>query len=73
MWLYGFQAFDRADSITESPSRLLVGFAKGQLLEFDILAGKLLRTLDDVHPPGAAVLHVRFVNDYDTKFHLIVS
>jgi hypothetical protein len=53
------QAFDRADSITESPSRLLVGFAKGQLLEFDILAGKLLRILDDVHPPGSAVLHVR--------------
>lgn len=54
-----FQAFDRADSVTESPSRLLVGFAKGQLLEFDILAGKLIRTLDDVHPPGSAVLHVR--------------
>lgn len=41
-----------------------MGFSKGQLLEFDIVAGKLLRTLDEVHPPGSAVLHVRFTDDH---------
>nr|CAD7425885.1 unnamed protein product [Timema monikensis] len=46
-------------SFNHDCSRLLVGFAKGHILMFDITNGKLLRTLTDVHPPGTAVLHVK--------------
>ena len=56
-------AFDRSDTVSEGPSRLLVGFAKGHLLEYDVTNGTLLRTLDDAHPLGSAVLHVRFTDD----------
>lgn len=44
-------------------SRLLVGFAKGHLIEFDIQTGKLLRTLDEAHPLGSAIVHCRFTDD----------
>jgi len=44
-------------------SRLLVGFAKGQLVEFDVMAGKMVQTLTDAHPPGSAVIHVRYTDD----------
>ncbi len=45
-------------------TRLLVGFAKGQLAEFDVAnTGKLLQRLDDAHPIGAAVTHARFTDD----------
>ena len=40
-------------------SRLLVGNARGHILEYDMKDGKLLRTLNDVHPPEAAVLHLK--------------
>ncbi|XP_049808749.1 vacuolar protein sorting-associated protein 8 homolog [Schistocerca nitens] len=43
-------------------SRLLVGFARGLILMYDILNGKLLRTMADAHPPGTAVLHVKFTD-----------
>nr|CAD7256761.1 unnamed protein product [Timema shepardi] len=49
-------------SFNHDCSRLLVGFAKGHILMFDITNGKLLRTLTDVHPPGTAVLHVKFTD-----------
>ena len=45
-------------------SRLLVGFARGQVAEFEVVAtGKMLQTLGEAHPPGSAVTHVRFTDD----------
>ena len=46
------------------PSRLLVGFAKGHVVEYDMTTGKILRTLEDAHPLGSAVTHVRFTDDH---------
>ncbi|CAD6242413.1 GSCOCG00009489001-RA-CDS [Cotesia congregata] len=43
-------------------SRLLAGFARGHILMIDSSAGKVLRVLTEVHPPGTAVLHVKFTD-----------
>lgn len=43
-------------------SRLLVGYAKGQITMWDLTNGKLLRTISDAHPLGQAVLHVKFTD-----------
>ncbi|XP_024940795.1 vacuolar protein sorting-associated protein 8 homolog isoform X2 [Cephus cinctus] len=43
-------------------SRLLAGFARGHILMIDSVNGKVLRTLTEVHPPGTAVLHVKFTD-----------
>ncbi|XP_077969847.1 vacuolar protein sorting-associated protein 8 homolog [Styela clava] len=43
--------------------RLLVGYARGQILMYDVKSGKLLRTITDAHPPGSSVLHVKFTDD----------
>lgn len=42
-------------------SRLLAGFARGLILMYDVVNGKLLRTMNDTHPPGTAVLHVKVI------------
>ena len=44
-------------------TRLLVGFARGQITMWNLTNGKLLRTVTDAHPPGMAILHVRFTDD----------
>nr|XP_054917170.1 vacuolar protein sorting-associated protein 8 homolog isoform X3 [Dermacentor andersoni] len=44
-------------------SRLLCGYAKGQLTMWDLTNGKLLRTIADIHPPQMAILHVKFTDD----------
>lgn len=44
-------------------TRLLCGFAKGQITMWDLTNGKLLRTVTDAHPPGSAVLHLKFTDD----------
>ncbi|XP_076368429.1 vacuolar protein sorting 8 isoform X2 [Tachypleus tridentatus] len=44
-------------------SRLLCGYARGQLTMWDLANGKLLRTITDVHPLQTAVLHVKFTDD----------
>uniref|UniRef100_H2ZCD2 Vacuolar protein sorting-associated protein 8 central domain-containing protein n=1 Tax=Ciona savignyi TaxID=51511 RepID=H2ZCD2_CIOSA len=44
-------------------TRLLVGYAKGEILMYDVTNGKLLRTITDAHPPGTAVLHIKFTDD----------
>lgn len=44
-------------------SRILVGYAKGQMTMWDLTNGKLLRTITDAHPQGQAVLHVRFTDN----------
>ena len=33
-------------------NRLLVGYARGQILMWDPIQGKLLRTINDAHPAG---------------------
>ncbi|XP_034079092.1 vacuolar protein sorting-associated protein 8 homolog isoform X4 [Gymnodraco acuticeps] len=50
-------------SVNHDCSRLLCGFAKGQITMWDLASGKLLRTITDAHPPGTAVLHVKFTDD----------
>ncbi|XP_077438362.1 vacuolar protein sorting-associated protein 8 homolog isoform X2 [Vanacampus margaritifer] len=50
-------------SINNDCSRLLCGFAKGQITMWDLANGKLLRTITDAHPPGTAILHVKFTDD----------
>ncbi|XP_061914990.1 vacuolar protein sorting-associated protein 8 homolog isoform X3 [Entelurus aequoreus] len=50
-------------SINNDCSRLLCGFAKGQITMWDLANGKLLRTITDAHPPGTAILHVKFTAD----------
>ncbi|XP_042188283.1 vacuolar protein sorting-associated protein 8 homolog [Callorhinchus milii] len=41
-------------------TRLLCGFARGQIIVWDSGTGKLLRTITDAHPPGSAVLSIKF-------------
>ncbi|CAG0889037.1 unnamed protein product [Cyprideis torosa] len=43
-------------------TRLLVGHVKGVLRMFDVISGKLLRTIVDAHLPGTAVIHVKFTD-----------
>ncbi|XP_056291216.1 vacuolar protein sorting-associated protein 8 homolog isoform X2 [Pseudoliparis swirei] len=50
-------------SINHDCSRMLCGFAKGQITMWDLASGKLLRTITDAHPPGTAILHVKFTED----------
>uniref|UniRef100_A0A4W3J0L1 Uncharacterized protein n=1 Tax=Callorhinchus milii TaxID=7868 RepID=A0A4W3J0L1_CALMI len=42
-------------------TRLLCGFAKGQIIVWDSGTGKLLRTITDAHPPGSAVLSIKLL------------
>ncbi|XP_078459941.1 vacuolar protein sorting-associated protein 8 homolog [Lampetra planeri] len=49
--------------INRDCTRLLCGFAKGQITMWDLTNGKLLRTITDAHPPGTAVLHIKFTDD----------
>uniref|UniRef100_A0A4W4F5Q8 RING-type domain-containing protein n=1 Tax=Electrophorus electricus TaxID=8005 RepID=A0A4W4F5Q8_ELEEL len=49
-------------SINRDCTRLLCGFAKGQITMWDLANGKLLRTITDAHPPGTAILHVEFTD-----------
>ncbi|XP_034537762.1 vacuolar protein sorting-associated protein 8 homolog [Notolabrus celidotus] len=50
-------------TINHDCSRLLCGFARGQITMWDLANGKLLRTINDAHPPGTAILHVKFTDD----------
>ncbi|ESO05633.1 hypothetical protein HELRODRAFT_111117 [Helobdella robusta] len=47
-------------------TRLLSGFARGQIMMWDLTNGKLLRTVLDAHPPGTAILHIKFTDDRTT-------
>ncbi|XP_059149378.1 vacuolar protein sorting-associated protein 8 homolog [Physella acuta] len=51
-------------SFNRDCSRLLCGFARGQLTMWDLTSGKLLRTIVDAHPPGTAILHVKFTDSF---------
>ncbi|XP_060097988.1 vacuolar protein sorting-associated protein 8 homolog isoform X3 [Heteronotia binoei] len=50
-------------SINNDCSRLLCGFAKGEITMWDLASGKLLRSITDAHPPGTAILHIKFTDD----------
>ena len=49
-------------------ARLLAGFARGQLMEFDIVTGRVVRDMAEVHPPGSAVTMGRYSDDPNTAF-----
>eukprot|EP00794_Sanderia_malayensis_P015740 gene15740-17326_t len=44
-------------------SRLLCGYAKGQITMWDLNNGNCLRVITDAHPPEYAVLHLQFTDD----------
>ena len=46
-------------SFNKDCTRLLSGFARGQMTMWDLTSGKLLRSITDAHPPGTAVLHIK--------------
>ncbi|ESO93558.1 hypothetical protein LOTGIDRAFT_215952 [Lottia gigantea] len=50
-------------SFNRDCSRLLCGFAKGQITMWDLTNGKLIRTITDAHPQGTAILHVKFTDN----------
>ena len=50
-------------AVNADSSRLLAGFARGHLLEFDLTTGKTVRSMSDAHPPGTAILHTRYPDD----------
>ena len=54
-------------------SRLLVGTARGHILEYDMKDGKLIRTLNDVHPPEAAILHLSVSKNNFPEFLKLIS
>ncbi|XP_066963121.1 vacuolar protein sorting-associated protein 8 homolog [Macrobrachium rosenbergii] len=43
-------------------TRLLAGFAKGQICLFDLTSSKLLQTISDAHTPFTAVLHLKWTD-----------
>ncbi|KAL4217419.1 Vacuolar protein sorting-associated protein 8 [Mactra antiquata] len=49
-------------SFNKDCTRLLCGFARGQITMWDLTNGKLIRTITDAHPPGTAVLHIKFTD-----------
>ncbi|XP_065831810.1 vacuolar protein sorting-associated protein 8 homolog [Oscarella lobularis] len=52
-----------ATGFNTDSTRLICGYARGQLTMWDVVAGKLLRTITDAHPPGHAVLQVEFTDN----------
>lgn len=49
-------------------SKLLAGFARGPLMEWDLNSGKILRDMPDLHPPGSAVLTTKYSDDQNFAF-----
>ncbi|KAJ8418661.1 hypothetical protein AAFF_G00001600 [Aldrovandia affinis] len=44
-------------------TRVLCGFARGQILQWDVESGKLLRTIANIVPVGNAVISLKFTDD----------
>ncbi|XP_065646918.1 vacuolar protein sorting-associated protein 8 homolog [Hydra vulgaris] len=44
-------------------TRLLCGYARGEITMWDLLTGNCLRIIKDAHPVGYAVLHIHFTDD----------
>uniref|UniRef100_A0A8D8FEY2 Vacuolar protein sorting-associated protein 8 homolog n=1 Tax=Culex pipiens TaxID=7175 RepID=A0A8D8FEY2_CULPI len=49
-------------SFNEDNTRLLAGFARGNILMIDTLTGDVIRTLNDVITPNTGVLHLKWTN-----------
>ena len=49
--------------INRDCTRLLCGYAKGQITMWDLNSGNCLRVITDAHPEGFAVLHLQFTDD----------
>ena len=49
--------------INRDCTRLLCGYAKGQITMWDLNNGNCLRVITDAHPEGFAVLHLQFTDD----------
>ena len=46
------------------PTRLLVGYAKGFVVEFDLTTGKVLRSMEEAHPLGMATYAISLPFQY---------
>ena len=44
-------------------TRLLAGYAKGQITMWDLTNGKLLRTITEGHSLGQSMLHIKFTDN----------
>ena len=44
------------DIFSLDATKLLVGFSRGQVVEYDMATGKILRDLSDVHPVGKLII-----------------
>ena len=56
-------------ALSADSTRLLAGFARGQLMEFDLVTGRVVRDMGDtVHPPGSAVTMLCYSDDPNTAF-----
>ncbi|KAG7169921.1 Vacuolar protein sorting-associated protein 8-like [Homarus americanus] len=49
-------------ALNQDCTRLLAGFAKGQICLFDLTSSKLLQTISDAHTPFTAVLHFKWTD-----------
>ncbi|KAK8727977.1 hypothetical protein OTU49_009327 [Cherax quadricarinatus] len=49
-------------ALNQDCTRLLAGFAKGQICLFDLTSSKLLQTISDAHTPFTAVLHLKWTD-----------
>uniref|UniRef100_A0A1X7VJT1 Uncharacterized protein n=1 Tax=Amphimedon queenslandica TaxID=400682 RepID=A0A1X7VJT1_AMPQE len=57
-----FGAVSAIDLIHDG-TRLLIGHAKGLITHWDLESNKTLRFIEDAHPPGYAVLSIKFTDD----------
>ncbi|XP_033849664.2 vacuolar protein sorting-associated protein 8 homolog isoform X1 [Acipenser ruthenus] len=50
-------------SLNNDCTQIVSGFTKGQILQWDLETGKLLRTITNVLPHGTTVLNIKFTDD----------
>nr|XP_015210004.1 PREDICTED: vacuolar protein sorting-associated protein 8 homolog [Lepisosteus oculatus] len=50
-------------AINSNCTHVLCGFANGQILQWDLETGKLLRTIANANPLGNAVVNIKFTDD----------
>ena len=53
-----------AVAIAPGDTRVVAGYARGLLAEYDVAAtGRMLQSMEEAHPIGSAVTHLRFTDD----------
>ena len=57
-------------AINDDGTRLLAGYAGGQVTRWDLESGKALNTFSSVHPRGVAVTSVAFTDDHTCALSL---